>query len=276
LASTTRDLIFIGGCARSGTTALCGLMNAHRRVLLGLERYFLRWRDRTVGPEHFEVDRFLDMQEGDTHSGPNVRRQFEELRRSKRDGECGTIGDKYPALFDVYDHVWKTFPAARVLYIVRDPRYVALSYQRRADNAADKRFSKGGLTAVREWNASVRATVSALQQGRPITVVGYERVFASRSSARRLFEAMGLDPDDADWSLIDSYIAYAAKVDKPLPFHLAGKQGLIRSYAAAMADWRSYRTLLDEHCLFSNEPRRGESHVAGIPMPASAHERGHL
>ncbi len=262
------DYIFIGGCARSGTTALCALMNAHEDVLIGHERYFFLWRQRAVGPEHMTLERFMALDEGDTH--PAVRSQFDVVPSAKRTRTDLRLGDKYPELFMVYDHVWRTFPNARVLYIVRDPRYVALSFQKRADDPADT-FNRSGRRAVREWNESVRTTLEAIDAGRPISVVSYDRIFSSVEAARTLFAAFDLDPDAVDQAFLASLVRDPSR-RKPLPPHLLSRDGRLRSYVELMADWKAYRTLTQDHCLLSDEHRMPGRRPAA-PAPASPLER---
>ena len=88
---------FVFGCPRSGTTAVARLLQAHPRVVIGMERYkFLlsRRRDRgTFGPTLFERERFFDFRAGDTNVNPDLghfeghyikaRRRFENATKRK-------------------------------------------------------------------------------------------------------------------------------------------------------------------------------------------------
>jgi hypothetical protein len=246
----TRPLIFIGGCARSGTSALCEVMNAHRSVCIGIERYSNLWKTGAVRPEHFEPDRFFELCETDTHYGG--AREFGLQTAPRRQANALVLGDKEPPLDKMYEHVWRTFPAARVLYIVRDPRRVALSYQRRADDPSDP-FSKGWRVAVADWNRSARATIAALAAGRPITVVSYDRVLASRASIRRLYAAFGLDFNDVDFGVVDAHVARAGQALAKAPPPLLTRDRVIWTGVGLMADWKAYCALRDIHCLFASD-----------------------
>jgi Sulfotransferase family len=67
---------FVFGCPRSGTTAVVRLLQAHPRVVIGMERHkFLlsRRRDRAkFGPALFEPERFFDFRPGDTNVNPDL------------------------------------------------------------------------------------------------------------------------------------------------------------------------------------------------------------
>lgn len=190
-----RNLLFVCGTARSGTTALTYLLNTHPRVVVGVERYRrLLTRFGKGDPDEigepirrlFDRERLLfDHRPEDTRPFPPT----EVTAAAAKYDQCLYVGDKVPALFRCLDVLGTACPEARFIYIVRDPVPVAASWQRRADNDADNWPStRGYRDAVAMWNESVRcalAAIDTLGEDR-VACVRYETLF-SRGQARGLW-----------------------------------------------------------------------------------------
>lgn len=240
---TEKAYLFAGGCARSGTTALAKVLNCHDKVRIGIERFNLQWMHETLSPAVFETDRFFDVRAEDHRRWENVGKQLPALREGYED--AAFVGDKYPSVYKHYEMLAERFAPLRIVYIVRNPVSVALSFQRRFENPHDS-FPHDGKRALNIWHGSIRTTVGALERGLPITVVSYERLFKSSDAVGTLFEALGLDPGDVDRKRLDRVLARFAQssaAPRPVPEDLA-------RHIFAFGKTRAYRKLIETHCLF--------------------------
>jgi len=185
-------LLFMSGVARSGTSTLVNLCNAHPGMLIGQERYFHLFRKNLIAPEHFEKTRFLDLQPGDTHvkaplnaAGADPGMRFDRAR---------WIGDKFPPLFRHFDHVLAAFPVARHVYILRNPLSVVESYDARHRNPEDN-WTHSWQDGLADWNESVgRLAALSADHLRRFVPVQYEDLYGSTAAMNRLFAALDLPP----------------------------------------------------------------------------------
>ena len=245
---TSKQILFMGGCPRSGTTALWQLLSSHPEIFLGNERYIHAFMRKENPAEFFGKDRFLDLRERDTHAA--VRGQFGRYADpSAKYDAARIVGDKLPPIYSFYDQIWSAFPEARILYIVRNPLSVAESYEVRLKDENDD-WKHSYQTAINDWNESVTRTKQEIDSGRPITVVAYERLFASRDAIAQVFRALGVEPGLAP---------EAAVVEALTGFQrLSGKQGPrneeIRFAISEKARFQPYRQLLRDRCLLKAPP----------------------
>jgi hypothetical protein len=139
---------FVIGCERSGTSPLVRVMHAHPAIVMGLERYSTLYNEmrtvrdpQIVGPELFTPERFLDFRPEDTRQRPPAfgTRHYEVARNRFAKGGVAYVGDKVPP-----PNMWlmrtlvDRFPLARFVFIYRDVVRVCSSWQRRADDPADR------------------------------------------------------------------------------------------------------------------------------------------
>lgn len=204
LFGSKKQLLFVGGNPRSGTTALWRLLNGHPEVFIGVERYFRHFEKRRLRPFHFRKGRFLNIKKRDTHE--KVSSQFDDREKaSAAYDRAKIVGDKMPPIVRYYDMIWERFPASTILYILREPLPVAESYQKRKDNPDDG-WNRGYSEAIDEWNHTVAETLRQIEAGRKIIPVLYERLFSSRSAVDAMFKALGLDPAEQDQSVTDAVL----------------------------------------------------------------------
>ena len=195
-----RNLLFLAGLGRSGTTALMEVLVAHPEVALGVERYKRLYPrdDEPVTAELFEERRFFDFTDGLTNltpeQAPEWAPHYEEMRAKW--GAARYVGDKMVAIR--LQHVWETLPGARFVCIVRDLEPVAASWEARARNPEDLGWSadQDATKAVAGWNRSLRRVRRAVKQ-RPehAAVVEYDRFFGDPAGASldRVLAWLGLD-----------------------------------------------------------------------------------
>lgn len=231
-----KNLLFVSGVARSGTSALVNLLNKHPKVMIGQERYFFRIRDGELAPEHFEQARFLTFQEGDTHNRgftgdpENLAARFEA---------AAFVGDKFPLLYRHFETMFATFPEARHVYIFRNPLSVIESYDARKKNPEDK-WQKTWKQGMEEWNESVARVAAMSRDARArFHLVPYEELFARPQRMNALFEALGLEKMGPK-----KLIPFAEKF-KSLNEKEVARRDALRRHVALNADWDAYRRLAE-------------------------------
>ena len=110
--------LLVSGIARSGTTALTDLLNAHPGVVIGQERFFnlvtperIREMDETL----FEPGRFLEPERAETHNtGWRSDERYVSFLRHKF-ARATVIGDKVPNYFWHAERMFAILPASRML-----------------------------------------------------------------------------------------------------------------------------------------------------------------
>lgn len=230
-----KQLLFVSGVARSGTSALVRLLNTHPNILISHERFLHEIRQGALRRAHFEKGKFIKP----PADGSKPRFPFKMDELSQRYDEATIIGDKFPALFRHFGFIFERFPDARHLYIARDPLSVAESFQARHDDTGDN-WAKNAEQGVREWNQSIRTVVRLPEeQRRSFHVVLYEDLFSSPDAVNAMFAALGLPP--ADPQSVEPVLARARQLDnKPVV-----RQGRLRRHVALTADRLAYRQLVD-------------------------------
>ena len=208
--------LFVCGVPRSGTTALARCLNRHRRVALGIERYrraLLNSNGETDYCRLFDKDRFFDFRPSDGSAyaklllpsprSTDLKEQFAAVSdwpkqlyddaREKYDSVF-YVGDKIPTLYRRAPFLRETFPGCKVVFLLRNPVAVALSWQARADDSRDRWSRRTGFAeGIAEWNRALTATMLAKTVlGGDLTVVLFEEMFAAHS-LRRLLSRLDLD-----------------------------------------------------------------------------------
>ena len=233
-----KRFLFAGGNARSGTTALAGLLNSHPRVFLTVERYIGETKADQLRPELFSKENML------SDKAPNSLAKFEgDL--SERWDQATYIGDKVPALYLGFNSIDENFPDAKIVYIVRNPIGVAGSYERRRQANSWKRDV---VDAVKQWNRSVNLGLKRVKGGGKLIVVPYEDLFKSRQNLDRLFAALDLDPAEADEPRLNRLL----KVAENLGAKQEERDEELFRYVSLNAYFRAYRELVTEHSILSD------------------------
>jgi hypothetical protein len=186
--------LFVTGCPRSGTTALAELVAAHPNVMIGIERYGLRFARREfLDRSLFERERFFDLRPGDTFY-PDLDAFWPQYAQMRERFEGALYrGDKIPFLYRRMKRLLDTFGAeVRVLFIFRNIFDVAASYNARADDAEDATWKSGRTPeAVRDWAEAVE--VAAGYAHNPgIYLVQYEALFQAARGLKELLDFMQL------------------------------------------------------------------------------------
>lgn len=253
-----KSFLFIGGCARSGTSALHRVVAQHPGTFIGLERYVrLAAQPELFGPHLFEPERFLRVEEGDTFYAsldhlPYYKGAGEKLAAAK------VVGDKIPKLHQLYKQIAERFPLVKILYIVRNIFDVAASYNKRAADEQDLHWPAGRnyRKAVVEWRDSMRQTMLWMQK-LSIYVVDYETFFAGEEDIGRLASFLGRNKAALRR-------AYEAQLREDFSGSTtSGLTPLERQYICCNADFDTYRQLLAK-----------AGRKARVPAPAAGARTG--
>ena len=234
---------FVLGAARSGTTAMADLLNAHGRVCIGIERYkHLFDRTKRLDPALYEEERFFAFDASDTNILPDVepyRGTYQAMR--PKWSHALVVGDKLGAR--AMPGVLRDIPDARVAYMLRRVDGVASSWNARALRAGDRWPRENDFTAaVPRWNQMNALALKAIDVlGPRMLVIEYERFFSGDEAQLRMVERF-LDVPHDDALLVAYRRAaeyYVREVSTKAPIVLDGQQQLI----AAEADMDTYETL---------------------------------
>jgi hypothetical protein len=161
LPSDVRQPIFIGGQRRSGTTLLRALLNRHSNIACGPESKFvqhptfLAWHDQLSNEWAERVERYgFGQREVDQAMAALVDDLFS--RYARKQGKT-RWAEKTPTNILRIDYVFRLFPHAKFLHIIRDPRdtFCSIRHRARTDKPAWARFT-ANRSAV-DWCDSIRA-----------------------------------------------------------------------------------------------------------------------
>lgn len=238
-----RNLLFVAGLGRSGTTALMEVMASHPEIALGVERYKRLWPRAEIGaltPE-LERDRFFDFSDGLTNLVPERYPQWAAYyaRMAAKWDTATYVGDKMTTLR--MPELWRQHPDARFVCIVRDISQVAYSWQKRAHDPDDLTWpaEADAQRAVRRWNAALRQIrTAALERPDRVVVVEYSRFFgdARGGSLHAVLDLLGL----ADEPLVAAAFTRAHEVYADA---IAGKPRELTEADRAFVEARANRLL---------------------------------
>jgi hypothetical protein len=213
-----RQLFFVGGAPRSGTTWLQLLLDSHPDIRCGGEALFQDQLARPLQKLMQDRRRALDAKNTSVfqHTGgfPLPEPGDAEmllgtgillaLARLAGDGAWQAIGEKTPENVFLFPQLKRLFPGAKLVVIARDPRDVLTSawhffHIRNGGGGsdADKRaFVTRALPSLRE---GAQTTLALLRQfPSDCTMVTYERMRAAPEAvAAVLYRFLGVSADDA-------------------------------------------------------------------------------
>jgi len=261
--------LFIGGNPRSGTTALCELLNHDPRILLGMERYG-KIRTR-ITPEHFTSEVFFEPSENETPYSParlippgragfKIWPSDEPALRTKWDsGKLVYVGDTAPFYIRQLPYLRETFPGARFVVVIRDPVSVVDSYQQLANDPSDHGpTAKGHTLAIEHWNRSVRNLLRYLERFglRDTFLVDYDSFYSGdRNYLRSLYRFLELDFSS---EVSDRFEALTAGRDAQARRPLTLDEEM-KAEVAALSDFESYSRikrllpLMEDYDLLASE-----------------------
>ncbi len=163
--------LFIGGCQRSGTTALTRYLNEHEEILVTLERYKGKMKREDITMDLFTFERIMDFRIEETSKGLKDlerRREMHAEMLSKKDpATVRWTGDKNPGYVNTPGTLAKNNPGAHFIMIYRPIEEVVESWQERSRNPNNQwLYGKDGFgMEVETWNKAQQNTVEFLQSG---------------------------------------------------------------------------------------------------------------
>ncbi|MGQ7845399.1 sulfotransferase family protein [Granulosicoccus sp. 3-233] len=209
-----RQFLFICGTARSGTTALTRVLNAHEHIGIGMERFKQITRGHTrhlLTPELFDEERFFDFTDAHTNMTPSksdAMQYYYDTLHAKWSG-LSYIGDKVPNSFRTVSHVHQNFPRTKHVFIVRDIFQTACSWHTRAKKPGDAWAEhKDANFAVYPWNETIHSYLD-LKREHPddFYLVDYHRFFdAVEGDVAELVRLCDFLDITMDESMRDTYI----------------------------------------------------------------------
>ncbi len=252
MALIERQLLIVCGVARSGTTALARVLNAHPLVCVGLERYkFHCYHGGGFGPNFFDKGRFFDFQATDTNILPEADQAYAALYAAMRQkwDFARIVGDKIPHAFRCMNSIEAAYPRARFLYILRNIEAVASSWNARALNELDRGWRRGEdcKRAVKAWNAGNKSMLKKVASSPDrIQVIDYDRFFSGELAELDRVRAFLELPADSNLgqAFIDSAEEHATIIANRKILVDAQEQEFIRNNA----NMENYWCLL-AHCV---------------------------
>jgi hypothetical protein len=232
MPETPRDPVFIVGCGRSGTTMLAYVLNRHPRVKVTPETHYLLSvaprgsRSRRAWSHEEMLDRVqrgpllgmlgvsrVELSEQFRRGPPTWRDLLDVLLHSyRRRHRADLVCEKSPDHYRFVDRIVSWFPDSRILWLVRDGRDVALSFER-AEFTHDWTW-----VHCQRWMHAARALRKARRRHRErLHVVRFEDfVRRPEEETRRLCGFLGIDfhPGQLEGGPLDDLVTPAERRHK--------------------------------------------------------------
>ena len=176
--------IFVGGAARSGTTMLQNMLDAHPAICGAPEFHHLP----EIGELRRKLHASIDCEEIDLFcSHDDVDQYFSRLIEElllplKEKHDRAYLSEKTPENVLVFSDLIELFPAAHFICIVRDPRAVIASMLQvgrrgRGTNWVKQDFTRSVLAAITYVKKCLKAAMDAKQKAPDrVAIVSYERL----------------------------------------------------------------------------------------------------
>ncbi|NKW91438.1 sulfotransferase [Rhodobacteraceae bacterium R_SAG9] len=247
--------LLVTGTARSGTTALAELLNAHHQVCIGIERFKFQYlRSNNYSDELLERDRFFDFREEDTNLRPAVRPHWQGVydQISEKWDRAKVIGDKVPDMSPVLEDYMAANPRFKCIYILRNLKDVGLSWQARADRTRDAwPKGKGFILACEEWEKQTRTVHDIVASGHlraRMLILDYDAIYAEDSRVLpAIMGFLGLDASAAFTETFARHVEFASErrsrrvppkfVDRYREVEMGHARGLRKHARSQMHQW---------------------------------------
>lgn len=161
LPSDTRSPIFIGGQRRSGTSLFRVLLNRHPHIACGPETKFVQdpgfvdWHNRLAEQWSERVERYgFGPEAVDRAVAALVDNLF--TRYQLREGKQ-RWAEKTPTNILRIDYLFRLFPHAQFIHVIRDPRDTYCSIRQRAVSDKPEWAKFRPRRAARDWCAAILA-----------------------------------------------------------------------------------------------------------------------
>jgi len=205
----TKKYLFAGGVGRSGTSSLTEFIGSHSKIILGMERYnkLFRKQDFCISPSHFEKERFLNIQAGDTFY-KDFNKFDVHLDIPGKWDQAAYVGVKYPRITTVYDETKQALGDFKLIYIYRNIFDVTESWNRRLVEQPRWPKNRDHKKAVSFWNNSLQKTRALIIERKDIICVKFEDLFFTDKSMKPIFDWLDLEMEDG----VADILAYKRKM----------------------------------------------------------------
>lgn len=237
--ASERVHVFILGFVRSGTTLLGQILSGHPDIEVVHERDCLQDAARDFLVPADGVDRLSSL--SDEALNPYRDLYWEKVRSWGCSADRAVFVDKAPLATAQLPLIARLFPAAKILFAIRDPRDVVLSCFRRRFAMTDQKYEMLMLDeiAARYGQIMTFGEISRKAFALDILEARHETLLENpRGEAKRICEHLGIAFHEP---MLDfSGRARNVNIDTPNSADLA--RGLLRERAG---HWRHYRNELD-------------------------------
>lgn len=230
--------VFLLGFPRSGTTLLDQILSSHSRVTVleekeNLEEFYRRF---PAAPQR--LDELMACSEEVLQAWRD--NYWQEVSKEVELSDAGMIVDKLPLNTILLAHIRKLFPAAKIIFALRDPRDAVFScfQQRFGMNQAMFQFLKLETAASYYDRAMSLAKVYIDQLSIPVHLVRYESVIADfDEEIGEVLAFLELPWEDA----VRDYQAVARQRRISTP---SARDVTRPLYSTSIGKWRHYRELI--------------------------------
>ena len=219
--------LFVGGCARSGTTAFADYLNEHQEILLCQERY--KGRQRRVSWDLFTFERIMDFRPEETKRPPLGQslelfvKHHAELLARKDPTKLKWLGDKGPFYVRYMDLLAANNPGARFIMLYRPVEEIAESWEARATNLDDPwRSERGYELSVEVWNLAMRGMRDFIEKSpypRVLIVSYHDFFYRNEAVVPQISRFLGLEFDESltrSWREASLKFESGRRTKKPL------------------------------------------------------------
>lgn len=200
--------LFLVGAAKSGTTILAKILNSHPRILMTDEAaVFLALSGLIAGSrEGVQAGLWYGKSYNDlwaeilqTKSVDLISEFYERIADAEGKGAVAFFGDKHPHYCNCLDFIVDLFPETRLLFLVRDPRDVAVSISKMNQWPLAE-----GIRATAEFLALYQLFFEKRPEV-PVLTVRYEDLVVNYAkTVETVLRWLGLDLDPSVVSFIES------------------------------------------------------------------------
>jgi hypothetical protein len=174
--------VFILGMPRSGTTVVRSILNQHPSIAIAPETHFLTaYVDRNNKPEvclqkYIATDRFKYLDIDDEKLISRLKQEVNLTHHAIFDAILkeyahfmgkSIFGEKTPGNYEHVDTLLHWYPNARIIWMIRDPRAVAASYQNVGWH------SKDVIGPAIRWRKSMKL-LDRWEKSKNVVIVKYE------------------------------------------------------------------------------------------------------
>ncbi|CAE7761062.1 unnamed protein product [Symbiodinium sp. CCMP2592] len=206
--------LFLFGAARSGTTFLCRILNAHPQVLLTNESAVVLQLGELIRRSHIGASEGIVFGKSHNKAWSDVLRSesrqlidrfyervaYQDMEESGGTNKLAYYGDKHPHLFLCFDLLEEIYSDATYIHLVRDPRDAALSIAKMSNSTYQE-----GLKNWKIFDDHNRKFVQRVHEDSIFNLSYEELVESPHEVSQSVFEALGIKQDSEVARYLDEY-----------------------------------------------------------------------